>query len=203
MNWKIVIPNAITLSRFPLAIASAVLTLNGHFFLSALAFLLAQVTDVIDGNLARRWNATTEFGRFADHLADKFLVFLMVGMFLVYGLVEPAFFYLIAVRDVLITALRHGAKRLGFSTFLQTSRWGRRLSLLFAIGLTGLSVLAGVRLYASDRSWWPTLWHGAKVLAWMGVGVKLSFLGYYLWRDRNQGISMVGKLKETLPRRAG
>lgn len=198
MNWKKVIPNAITFSRFPLGVASAVLILHDHFFTSAVVFLLAQATDIMDGNLARRWGTTSEFGRFADHLADKFLVFLMVGMFLVYGLVEPAFFYLIAVRDVLITSLRHGAQRLGFPAFLKTSKWGRRLSLIFAVGFTGLSVLAGVRLSDAVKVWLPIVWNGVKLLAWLGVGVKTGFLIYYLWRDRREGVSMVGKVKEML-----
>jgi CDP-diacylglycerol--glycerol-3-phosphate 3-phosphatidyltransferase len=198
VNWRKVIPNAITFSRFPLGVASAVLILHDHFFTSAVVFLLAQATDVLDGNLARRWGTTSEFGRFADHLADKFLVFLMVGMFLVYGLVEPAFFYLIAVRDVLITSLRHAAQRLGFPAFLKTSKWGRRLSLIFAVGFTGLSLLAGVQLSYSAQAWLPTVWKGVKVLAWLGVGVKVGFLTYYLWRDRGEGVSMMGKLKEML-----
>lgn len=51
-------------------------------------FIIAAVTDALDGYLARKWNATSQFGRVMDPFADKILV---VGAFII--LAGPAFLW--------------------------------------------------------------------------------------------------------------
>src|SRR5581483_4182226 len=47
--------------------------------LGAVIFILAAISDILDGQIARRWNLTTDFGRIADPFADKVVV---IGAFL-------------------------------------------------------------------------------------------------------------------------
>jgi len=86
MNWKL--PNQLTVGRMILAIGFFVLLgmyrqgcgcgrslLNAAFVI----FIIAGITDVLDGYLARKWNVTSAFGRIADPIMDKVLV---VGAFI-------------------------------------------------------------------------------------------------------------------------
>ncbi len=78
MNWKL--PNQLTLARLALAIiffamlalydAPSPRLLDACFVI----YLIAGVTDVLDGYLARRWNITSAFGRITDPFVDKVLV---------------------------------------------------------------------------------------------------------------------------------
>lgn len=65
------IPNILTKSRIltPLIILPTVLT--GNFLLSTIIISLLGITDFFDGFLARKWNATSEYGRKLDAISDK------------------------------------------------------------------------------------------------------------------------------------
>ena len=85
MNWKL--PNQLTVGRMVLSIVFFVLlgvyregTESGRWLLNAafVLYIVAGITDVLDGYLARRWNLTTAFGRILDPVMDKILV---VGAF--------------------------------------------------------------------------------------------------------------------------
>lgn len=82
MNWKL--PNQLTVGR--IGLSAAFFTLVGMYepgserlLLWAFGiYLIAGITDVLDGYLARKWNATSAFGRIVDPFVDKVLV---VGAF--------------------------------------------------------------------------------------------------------------------------
>jgi len=97
-RWKQRGPNVLTLARVAMAAAvfaalarvgAADLTAEGlrlELALAAGLFVLAALTDALDGHLARRWGAATAFGRVVDPAADKLLV---LGTFAM--LAGPAF----------------------------------------------------------------------------------------------------------------
>lgn len=85
------LPNRLTIARIlmvPLFIFFALFTFSGEHadlisrLLSAGVFLLAAVTDFADGKIARKYNIITDFGKFLDPLADKFLIFAAILVFL-------------------------------------------------------------------------------------------------------------------------
>lgn len=82
---------------------------------SLLIFFIAAATDFIDGYIARRFNAESDFGVFLDPLADKFLTF---AGFICLPFLDPGQFpmwavLLIVIRDIVITSLRIYANRKG------------------------------------------------------------------------------------------
>ena len=112
------LPNVLTVTR--IALTPVVLVLLGTQTLWAQAgalvlFMLASVSDYLDGRLAREMGTCSRLGRFLDPLADKVLV---LGTFAMLALERPETVPwwavgLIAARDVVITALRAWAEARG------------------------------------------------------------------------------------------
>lgn len=107
------LPNKLTVSRIVLAFVFVVLLeLPGSVLLRSLAllvFLLASLTDFLDGWLAKTGNMITDFGRMMDPVADKILV---LGAFLVFvqmGIVPGWMVVIIVAREAVVTGLRIGA----------------------------------------------------------------------------------------------
>ncbi len=84
-------------------------------------FILASVTDFLDGYLARKLKQDSSLGRFLDPLADKFLVIAALGVFLYIDPLIPIWMVLVIVgRDLLITLMRYLAIQKGSE--LRTTR---------------------------------------------------------------------------------
>lgn len=97
MNWKL--PNQLTVGRIALSGAFFVLlglydpqSSWGRWLLNAAfgLYLVAGVTDVLDGYLARKWNLVSAFGRIADPFVDKVLVVGAFAMLAGFNFVLPA-----------------------------------------------------------------------------------------------------------------
>lgn len=87
--WNI--PNILTFSRMlivPVFVALFYVNFTGHFFVCFGLFVLASVTDLLDGAIARKHNLVTNLGKFLDPIADKVLV--LTGLVLL--LTAPQFF---------------------------------------------------------------------------------------------------------------
>ncbi|MEM1116253.1 MAG: CDP-alcohol phosphatidyltransferase family protein [Bacteroidota bacterium] len=143
------LPNALTVGRIVVAPVSLYLMWTGTFwgqFWGALLFVIAAITDWLDGRLARTYGVSSRLGQFLDPLADKILV---LGAFFLIpfltpigaGLAAPAGVWLpwlaigaIAARDAAVTVLRSVYERQGRS--LQTSsaaKWKTAWQLTFLI----------------------------------------------------------------------
>jgi len=96
------LPNALTLLRLALAPVIAWLLLQRHDAAALTLFLLAAVSDLIDGMLARRWNQRTRFGAMADPLADKATGVLVVIVLTLQGSVPLWFTAAVLARDLVI-----------------------------------------------------------------------------------------------------
>ncbi|HFR4577047.1 TPA: CDP-diacylglycerol--glycerol-3-phosphate 3-phosphatidyltransferase [Streptococcus suis] len=104
------IPNALTVGRI-LVIPIFILLLTvwkdalSHY-LAAIIFALASVTDYLDGYLARKWQVVTNFGKFADPMADKILVMTAFIMLVELGFAAAWVVAIIICRELAVTGLR-------------------------------------------------------------------------------------------------
>lgn len=71
---KMNVPNMLTIIRMILIIPFVILLLNGANIPAVIIFVVASLTDMLDGQIARKYNLVTNFGKFMDPLADKLLV---------------------------------------------------------------------------------------------------------------------------------
>ncbi|MDU7209363.1 MAG: CDP-diacylglycerol--glycerol-3-phosphate 3-phosphatidyltransferase, partial [Streptococcus sp.] len=104
------IPNLLTLGRIVM-IPLFILILcfwkssTGHV-VAAIVFALASITDYLDGYLARKWKVVTNFGKFADPLADKMLVMTAFIMLVELKMVPAWIAAIIICRELAVTGLR-------------------------------------------------------------------------------------------------
>ena len=69
-------------------------------------FIVASLTDFVDGYIARTYNQTTDFGKFLDPLADKLLVIAAMCMFCQWGVFPAWALMIVLTREFAVTGLR-------------------------------------------------------------------------------------------------
>lgn len=120
-------PNKLTLLRIILVpIFIAVLLIDSiphHFFIAIIIFAAASFTDMLDGKIARRTGAITDFGKFADPLADKILVMAAFICFVQLGISNAVVAMVILSRELTVTSIRLVASSKG--KVIAANYWGK------------------------------------------------------------------------------
>ena len=162
------LPNKLTLFRVLLIPVCCLLLGLGLTYWAAGVFLLAAITDFLDGYIARRQKLVTTFGKFADPVADKQLV-LTAMIFLVQMALLPAWAVcIVAARELAVDGLRLvaagrgqvvAAKMLGklktnaqflcvLSAMLSLPAW---LTLSLTVIMAALTVVSGAQYFWTLR----------------------------------------------------
>ena len=180
------LPNAITSVRVALAPVVAVLVLQPSLHsrvLAFLVFLLAALSDLWDGQLARRRGEITDFGKIVDPVADKLLVLATLLPLYWIGRQEPELLaiplygglplWVVAVllgREIVITALRFAAARKG--SVVPASLIGKRKALAQNIFVGSAMLLVALRTGAVAGNWSSSFWYAFEgVNEWFTTGV--------------------------------
>ena len=124
-------PNVITVARIAVAPIVGILILQDGVVLRWAAFLLfvvAALSDVVDGRLARSGKAITRFGQLLDPAADKLLVLMTFVPLYWIGLLPLWLVILVLAREVAITAFRRYA--LSHGLVIAASGWGKSKALV-------------------------------------------------------------------------
>jgi cardiolipin synthase len=176
------VPNLLTLSRIvliPLLIGiyylpSDWLTDSSKDLTATIIFIVAGITDWLDGYLARRLNQMSAFGAFLDPVADKLIV---VAALIVLMRFEPPRVHdivalIIIGREVAISALREWMAKMGQATSVAVAFIGKlkTVSQMVAIPL----LLFHDRLLGVDCQWWGT------VLINVAAVLTVASMLYYL-----------------------
>ena len=75
-------------------------------YISLAIFIIASLTDFVDGYIARHYNQTTDFGKFLDPLADKLLTVAAMAMFCEWGIFPAWALMVILTREFAVSGLR-------------------------------------------------------------------------------------------------
>ncbi len=103
------LPNKLTLIRIlaaPLFVACFYTGWPIANYVAAGIFILAFITDIFDGYLARKHNIVTNFGKMADPIADKLLVVSALVMLVDRAMLHPVIAIIIIARELIISGLR-------------------------------------------------------------------------------------------------
>ena len=96
------IPNLITVSRIVLAAPIGLFIFYEDFTTALVLFVIASITDGVDGYLARRLDVVSRFGQLVDPLADKLLITVATAMLVIVGQFPVLVLMLLVVRDLAI-----------------------------------------------------------------------------------------------------
>jgi CDP-diacylglycerol--glycerol-3-phosphate 3-phosphatidyltransferase len=185
MNWA----NRLTLSRLALTILFVV-ALNSSWqyarTTALILFLVAGITDFVDGEIARRYGHITNFGKLMDPLVDKIMMAAAFISLVPLKAVPAWAATTVVARDFLITGLRLMASAHG--RILPADKLGKqKTSWQIITVIFFLALFSAVELrFADERSiWWLRAWNEAgPILVWITVALTVySGLGY-TWRHR-------------------
>lgn len=185
MNWA----NRLTLSRLLLTIVFVVALSSNWTYahtIALAAFLIAGITDFFDGEIARRYQVVTNFGKLLDPLVDKIMI-AAAFISLVPLRAIPAWAATIVVgRDFLITGLRLMASAQG--QVLSAERLGKHKTswqIITVIFFLLLLTIAEWNRASLQAVWWQRSWNEVGTLL-VGVTIVLTLYSglAYTWRHR-------------------
>jgi cardiolipin synthase (CMP-forming) len=157
------VPNLVTLSRIiliPLLIAIYYLpdhwlTWQGRNATATAIFILAGITDWLDGYLARRLNQMSAFGAFLDPVADKLIVVTALLVLLYLGRVDMLVALIIVGREIAISALREWMAKMGQAASVAVAFIGKLKTVAQMIAIPLL--LYHDELFGLDCQWLGTI----------------------------------------------
>ena len=118
--------NKITIFRvvlIPVFLVLMYLRFPGHMYWAFGVFVLASLSDFVDGYIARHYNQITDFGKFMDPLADKLLVMSALVAFIPVAGVPVWVVVVILAREFMVTSLRLIAA--GKGVVIAADKWGK------------------------------------------------------------------------------
>lgn len=128
------LPNRLTIFRIilvPIMVIIPFLNIQGTFLqipyeyiIINIIFIIASITDQLDGHIARSRNQITTFGKFADPLADKILVLAAMMILVEYGKLPAWIPILILTREFIVSGYRLVAVEQG-GKVIAASFWGK------------------------------------------------------------------------------
>ena len=188
------LPNKLTLCRIILVPVFMVFvsltefgaeTFNATWYLVAgIVFAAASFTDYLDGHLARKWHMVTDFGKFADPLADKLLTTVALIYMMRDGVCSPVVLCIILAREFAVSGLRMVAAGAKDGKVIAANMWGKVKTVLQMLTIIfyffGISLTYGNTVLGNLNVWLISDW-----LCWL-VAAATAISGIkYLWDNRS------------------
>ena len=188
------LPNKLTLCRIILVPVFMIFvsltefgteTFNATWYLVAgIVFAAASFTDYLDGHLARKWHMVTDFGRFADPLADKLLTTVALIYMMRDGVCSPVVLCIILAREFAVSGLRMVAAGAKDGKVIAANMWGKVKTVLQMLTIIfyffGISLTYGNTVLGNLNVWLISYW-----LCWL-VAAATAISGIkYLWDNRS------------------
>ncbi len=122
--------------EFPLIFVNEAMVINVKYLIAGVLFILASLTDFLDGYIARKYNMITDFGKLIDAIADKVLVNSVLIILSATGFVHPIITVVIIVRDSIVNSIKMLAASKGeVVAAIKSGKW-KTACLMVGITLT-------------------------------------------------------------------
>ena len=113
-------------------------------WISLVIFIVASLTDFIDGYIARKYNQTSDFGKFLDPLADKLLTIAAMAMYVEWGIFPAWALMIVLTREFAVSGLRMVAGPKG--KVIAAGKSGKFKTASTMIGLCAMMALPGIEI---------------------------------------------------------
>ena len=196
------LPNKLTLTRILLVpvfmVFVSLTSLSGiadgsfqptYYLIAGIVFAAASFTDFLDGHLARKWNMVTDFGKFADPLADKLLTTVAFIYMMRDGVCSPVVLCIILAREFAVSGLRMVAAGAKDGKVIAANMWGKVKTVLQMLSIIfyffGMSI-ASMSATGTEQGVRQILVISiSMVLCWLVAAVTAISGIKYLWDNRS------------------
>ena len=196
------LPNKLTLTRILLVpvfmVFVSLTSLNGiadgsfqptYYLIAGIVFAATSFTDFLDGHLARKWNMVTDFGKFADPLADKLLTTVAFIYMMRDGVCSPVVLCIILAREFAVSGLRMVAAGAKDGKVIAANMWGKVKTVLQMLSIIfyffGMAI-ASMSATGTEQGVRQILVISiSMVLCWLVAAVTAISGIKYLWDNRS------------------
>ena len=196
------LPNKLTLTRILLVpvfmVFVSLTSLNGiadgsfqptYYLIAGIVFAAASFTDFLDGHLARKWNMVTDFGKFADPLADKLLTTVAFIYMMRAGVCSPVVLCIILAREFAVSGLRMVAAGAKDGKVIAANMWGKVKTVLQMLSIIfyffGMSIASMSATGAEQGVRQILVISISMMLCWLVAAVTAISGIKYLWDNRS------------------
>ena len=196
------LPNKLTLTRILLVpvfmVFVSLTSLSGiadgsfqptYYLIAGIVFAAASFTDFLDGHLARKWNMVTDFGKFADPLADKLLTTVAFIYMLRDGVCSPVVLCIILAREFAVSGLRMVAAGAKDGKVIAANMWGKVKTVLQMLSIIfyffGMSIASMSATGAEQGVRQILVISISMALCWLVAAVTAISGIKYLWDNRS------------------
>lgn len=192
------LPNKLTIFRMILIVPFVLILLGGYHqwgwftavfggileyvdWIALFIFVVASLTDLIDGKIARKYNLVTNFGKFMDPLADKLLVCAAMICLVEMGRIPSWVVVVIISREFIISGFRLVASDKG--VVIAANYWGKFKTvfqmIMICMMLVGTESLPGFLQGLSEIYVLLT-----NIVMWVALALTVISLVDYIWKNR-------------------
>ena len=90
----------------PTYIVNGSMTIDLRYIISGVLFIIASITDFIDGKVARKYNMVTDFGKMIDAISDKLLTNTLIVVLTADNMIHPIIAVIIIGRDIIVDSIK-------------------------------------------------------------------------------------------------
>ena len=160
--------------EFPTFLVDGKILVDSKYIIAGIIFVIASLTDFIDGYIARKYNMVTDFGKLMDAIADKVLVNSVLIILASSNHISPIVAVIVIMRDIIVNSIRMLAASKGkvvaaiksgklktvcmmfgialtFFYNLPFELWNVKVSDFLLISATVLSLISAVQYYVMNR----------------------------------------------------
>lgn len=190
------LPNKLTVIRMILIVPFVILLLGGANqwgwftavfggileyvdFIALAIFIIASLTDLVDGKIARKYNLVTNFGKFMDPLADKLLVCAALICLVEMERIPAWIVIIIMSREFIISGFRLVASDKG--VVIAANYWGK-FKTTFQMIMVCLMIANNAVIPESIRGGYQIL---TDIIMWIALALTVVSLVDYVWKNRS------------------